>query len=525
MKAILQRPRKGPARHQIDRRYYPIVYVRGYAMTSGERESTFNDAYYGFSANSVERRDVSPENGYFAVDVFEGQLIRFMKQHGYIDAANGGLDLIAEDTAGGVPVNPSRSIFVSRFYDADHFSGRVRSIEDHAGDLKTMVMETIPQELADRGVDTDHYKVILIAHSMGGLVCRTFIQTLLPRDRVDPKDVVHRLVTMGTPHGGIELGAVPDVIEQVATKLFNPFDSGIFRPEKMRDYLSLGTKTASGDELDALVKTLGDPKSPYAFPPQRCLCVIGSDHQSYNAVRAATGNHSDGLVKQDRAFITGSYTARVHRAHSGPRGIVNSYESFENIRRFLFGDVKVRLELADIDVHTDESDDVEIFEDFEVAISIRGTGVYLHQRKQDPCENAMRFPRDRMPPALELHTGFLSSKLSKDNLLHLLLKLAVREHRTRKGLLWDREYPDRPIYSESIEVRIGDFDPKRPGPEVQYRWFSDTTSAASWTDCNPDAAGRIRIALRPSDAFSAVLAVTPSGWPDGETQDEAPTPV
>ena len=64
--------------HKISPPFYPIVYVRGYAMTEGERDDVFHDAYYGFSATSVEKRDAAPPK-YFEVDIFEGQFIRLMK--------------------------------------------------------------------------------------------------------------------------------------------------------------------------------------------------------------------------------------------------------------------------------------------------------------------------------------------------------------------------------------------------------------------------------------------------------------
>ena len=78
---------------QISNPYYPIIYVRGYAMTSDEREETFNDAYYGFSASSVEKRQATKEEGYEVANIFEGQIIRFMKikDYGYADAVNYGL--------------------------------------------------------------------------------------------------------------------------------------------------------------------------------------------------------------------------------------------------------------------------------------------------------------------------------------------------------------------------------------------------------------------------------------------------
>ena len=33
--------------------YFPVVYIRGYAMTEEEVEDTFNKPYYGFNLGSV----------------------------------------------------------------------------------------------------------------------------------------------------------------------------------------------------------------------------------------------------------------------------------------------------------------------------------------------------------------------------------------------------------------------------------------------------------------------------------------
>jgi hypothetical protein len=210
-------------------------------MRAAEREETFNDTYYGFSATSVEKRQAPPPQ-YFEADVFEGQLIRLMKikDYGYADSVNRGLEVFHS--------NPSRSVWISRFYDQDVFRDTGRSIEHHAEDLYTLVCETIPERLRTAGVDLGEndrdYRVILIAHSMGGLVCRTLIQNLMPsatcqfgkkheHDK-DPKDWIYRLVTMGTPHKGIDLGRIPDVIENFLTSRLNPFDANIFQEDRMR---------------------------------------------------------------------------------------------------------------------------------------------------------------------------------------------------------------------------------------------------------------------------------------------------
>jgi hypothetical protein len=516
-------------RFKIEKPYYPIVYVRGYAMRAAEREETFNDTYYGFSATSVEKRQAPPPQ-YFEADVFEGQLIRLMKikEYGYADSVNRGLELFHS--------NPSRSVWIARFYDQDVFRDTVRSIEDHAEDLYTLVCETIPERLRAAGVDlgknNEDYRVILIAHSMGGLVCRTLIQNLLPATKCpfpleerkhehdkhphdrDPKQWIYRLVTMGTPHKGIDLGRIPDLIENFVTSRLNPFDANIFAEERMREYLKL-EKT---DE----VHSLGDPAAERAFPVKRCLCIIGSDYRSYGVTKDLTGSFSDGLVKQDHAYIVAgpnpgknvdypndrrSFWANVHRAHSGNRGIVNSYESYENIQRFLFGDTRAEISLDDVDITTSPPREKDsYFYDFEFVFSIRKSGAYLHRRQQDPCENAIRYERGKIPSRLLLHTAFINSRLRDEGetFSHFGGKVRVIEHRVRDGFLWDHEYPERPIYNESIEVRVGD-------GQVFFHWLSE---GDEWHEIQRSATGEYRIPLRAAGALAGVLTIKPGLWPD-----------
>jgi hypothetical protein len=507
---------------KIEKPYYPIVYVRGYAMRAAEREETFNDTYYGFSATSVEKRQAPPPE-YFEADVFEGQLIRLMKmrEYGYADSVNRGLEVFHS--------NPSRSIWIARFYDQDVFRDTVRTIEQHAEDLYTLVCDTIPERLraanVDLGEKNQDYRVILIAHSMGGLVCRTLIQNLLPSKTCpfnnkhgnhdkDPREWIYRLVTMGTPHKGIDLGRIPDVVENFVTSRLNPFDANIFQEKRMREYLKL-------DETDE-VHSLGNPAAARAFPVKRCLCIIGSDFRSYGVTKELTGSFSDGLVKQDHAYVVAgpkplkdadypadrrAFWANVHRAHSGHRGIVNSYESFENVQRFLFGDTRAEISLDDISFGTPPPTGKDKhFYDFEFLFSIRKSGAYLHRREQDPCENALRFERKDMPPRLLLHTAFLNSRLRDENdtYSHFGGKIRVVEHRVRDGFLWDHEYPERPIYNESIEVRVGD-------GKMFHRWLSE---GDDWHEVTREATGDYRIPLRSAGALAGMLTITPGPWPD-----------
>lgn len=497
-----------------ERGLYPIVYVRGFAATAGEREDTFYDTYYGYAASSVEKRNAPPPQ-FLEPIVFEGQLIRFLKEYGYVDAANGGLQLAISNATGNMH-NPTQSLWISRFYDRDVMSEKVRPIEEHAEELRKLVCETIPAQLrnldgvkVDLGRQDEHYKVILVAHSMGGLVARCLLQNILP----DAKRWIHRLVTIGSPHGGIELSAVPDILEELVAAKGNAFGSAIFKEERMRQYLKL-PETVPVNSLNG------------AFPEGRCLCVIGSDHDSYNVTKKFTGNHSDGLVKQDRAYIKGAYWANVHRAHSGRRGIVNSFETYENVRRFLFGDTRLKIWLEDLQLNTAEPPkNIKEFYDIEFSLSVRGTGVFLHQRRQNPCENAQRFEREKFPLAsVHLHTGFMDTRLRQlgDPFSHFLLAFRVAQHRVKDGFLFDTQYPERTIYSESMEARVNLVAKGTRGQTVvQYRWLSDATSLEdprSWQKA-PRTDGIFRFPLREADTLKGVLCIKPGKWPD-ETTDK-----
>lgn len=533
---------------KFDPPYYPIVYVRGYAMRRADIEETFYDSYYGFAASAVYKKQTQAENGYLAPDLFEGQLIRFMKsrfassedkKYGYADAVNSRPSDFDES-------NPSRSIWISRFYDVDFIQDKVRSIEKHAWELTDLIVNKIPQQLLTLGMDKDSlindYKVILITHSMGGLVCRTVLQNtlpnfeedgtlksaVLPTDKIkDPANIIHRLVTIGSPHKGIDMGNIPDVIEEAIVTTLNPYDSNIFKPRRMREYLKLSDlhspemKAPSREEDYKFdLHSLGNS----TYPIKNCLCIIGSDYGSYSAVKHATGSFSDGLVKQDRAYIVSgpkpengapyseantAYYANVHRAHSGIKGIVNSYETFENIQRFLFGDLGVRIALRDITIATPKLPDYEYFYDFEFALTIRGTGVYLHQRKQDPCENAVRVKREDIPTMkdLHLHTGFMNSKLKQpgEDGSHFIMKFSVLEYRTKPGWLWDTQYPSRTIYSESLEIKVMEDKGTDYGYAAAYSWQSDTET---WQEFQSDGQGNFTIPLSVNSVLEEKASVT-----------------
>src|SRR5262249_28291481 len=98
-----------------------------------------------------------------------------------------------------------QTIWIHRFYDtaADTFGEKAVDfdIEQAARDLYELVELVLEKAGAQQ--------VNLVAHSMGGLVCRSMLQKWSYDSLGDFKptrhghDMVDKLVTYGTPHGGI----------------------------------------------------------------------------------------------------------------------------------------------------------------------------------------------------------------------------------------------------------------------------------------------------------------------------------
>jgi hypothetical protein len=211
----------------------------------------------------------------------------------------------------------------------------------------------------------------------------------------------------------------------------------------------------------------------------------------------------------------------VHRAHSGKKGIVNSFETYENIRRFLFGDVRVRVWLENVQINTKPPGD-NIDEEYfylEFSLAVRGTGVFLHQTKQNPCENAFRFDRKMLPLKHHLHTGFLDTKLKRkdDDFLRFLMTFKISQHQIERNFFYETAFPERTIYSESMDVSINLKNIDNPDePTVLYRWLSDTVDdddPGSWID--PDFKdGMFKISFRYANTVSGDICIQPTDWND-----------
>ncbi len=350
--------------------YHPIIYVRGYAMTRSEIEATVATPYMGFNLGATKiRQDWS---GKVRRHIFESALIRLMKDYGYCDAYANGTEITGEIS--------SRSVVIYRYYeqaDPDLGSGNVSSIQEAATGLGDLIMAIRDQVCANDPEKQADFKVYLVAHSMGGLVCRCFLQNG-KIGNAKAKAMVDKVFTYATPHNGIELAGVnvPGFLDM--------WDMNNFNRKEMAKYLGLKGQPKRVDTLNN------------KFDPNRFFCLVGTNSKDYDAAkglsRSLVGEMSDGLVRIENATIDGSPRAFVYRSHSGPYGIVNSEEGYQNLSRFLFGDVRVdgvleveKLPLPpSVQKALDAGKDVKASYFFESTVVPRGAATFkLTERKKE----------------------------------------------------------------------------------------------------------------------------------------------
>lgn len=357
--------------------YFPIIYVRGYAMTPSEIAATVATPYMGFNLGSTKVRQAW--DGRVQRHVFESPLVRLMKDYGYRDTYAEGAEIDGE-------LSP-RSIVIHRYYepaDSDLGNGKVPSIVEAATDLRELIRKLRDQVCGTDPARRAAFRVYLVAHSMGGLVCRCFLQN----DTVstpDDRAMVDKAFTYATPHNGIEMAGinVPAII--------GLWDMNNFNRKIMAGYLGLPGTPERVDTLDG------------KFDPQRFFCFVGTNHRDYEVAlglsRKLAGEMSDGLVKIENATVDGAPRAFAYRSHSGVYGVVNSEEGYQNLVRFLFGDLRVdgTLEVdalplpPSVEQARKDGKQVRASYYFEATVAPRGANNFrLTERRQDTFSAILR---------------------------------------------------------------------------------------------------------------------------------------
>jgi hypothetical protein len=383
---------------------HPIIYVRGYAMTQSEIEDTVADPYMGFNIGSSKARQLW--DGSVKKYFFESPLVRLLKRFKYDDVFEEGYDRVSDLSApmtvdGSVPPVPYRSIVIYRYYEPsseDIGSGMRPDMDRFArglGDLILTLRKRIypdgakttitPDERAAGKLPFEKFRVYLVAHSMGGLVCRAFLQN--PKYGSDGAPaLVDKLFTYATPHNGIDIGLLGNVPNWATL-----YGLRTFNRDEIARLLDLAPVDRDGEHVDLITN----------FDSSRVFNLVGTNPGDYKAAAGlasvAVGEASDGLVRIKNSTTrarnkSGGFTesphAFVHRSHSGFFGIVNSEEGYQNLIRFLFGDVRAdgTLEIdqltlpAAVQEQLDKKRKVKASYLFEVAVSVRGKPWQLHRR-------------------------------------------------------------------------------------------------------------------------------------------------
>lgn len=241
--------------------YLPIIYVRGYAATENSVNEVVDLPYYGFNLGSTRIR--SDADGEPAFRIFESPLVRLMKDHNYQDVfarvnENDKVEIFRNADSAGQPIDvKQRSLWIYRYYDPTSTT---------IGNGDRDEIETLAERL---GILVDHVidrtgapQVYLVAHSMGGLICRSLIQRTLG---LKASDKIARLFTYATPHGGIHFRSGLGFLEKVRDAL-GFYDSDTFGPKRMKQYLGF-----PDDWPDDKLHEIGDH-----YPVKRVFSLIGT---------------------------------------------------------------------------------------------------------------------------------------------------------------------------------------------------------------------------------------------------------
>ncbi|HEY4302852.1 MAG TPA: hypothetical protein VGM82_00185 [Gemmatimonadaceae bacterium] len=459
--------------------HWPIIYVRGYAMTQKEIDETAADAFCGFNLGSTQYRAQKERDKPPRQYIFQSPVVRLQSEHGYRDVYEEGRDLLDLDWTGKRKYNGGldrRSIIVYRYYDevsSQFGTSEKPDVERFARGLNELILKikTLTVLCQSNATTDESFRCYLVAHSMGGLVCRAFLQNPAIGDAAARK-CVDKFFTYATPHNGIDVAGVnvPDWLSL--------FDVKTFSRDFMAQYLAISPELRDRhkDRVDVI------PES--AFPSSRIFTMVGTNRGDYEAAlglsRTFVGHGSDGLVRIDNAGLWGvdaegnnsapTAVAYAYRSHSGRFGIVNGEEAYQNLTRFLFGDLRVEmwLDIAGVNVpqeleDADKQGRLDGLYQIEVLVAPRGARWFLSRRIVEEDSVACRTHAEikaamaaKRAESVHLSTVFLADSKKVD--------------------------PERPTlaYSLTLRVRVPDYEvDRRFWPNTHYEGanlFDDTVA-------------------------------------------------
>lgn len=480
-------------------RFWPIIYVRGYAQSDREIDATTADPFCGFNLGSTVMRATARSDQAQKKFIFESPIIRLRTDYDYRDVYDNGVDILDPDWSGALF---TKSIVVYRYYDeaSDLLgSGRRPSMKEFAAGLSRLILRVrdLVCQHAPNAVSQDQFRCYLAAHSMGGLVCRAFLQNL--QDEFgDPaaRKCVAKFFTYATPHNGITLGGV-NVPEWLGIDDINNFNRA-----RMAEYLDLQDEFRATGRVDWVPET--------AFASRNIFCLVGTNRADYESAaglsRTFAGHGSDGLVRIADASVCGLDTAgrstspagsaHVYRSHSGYFGIVNSEESYQNLVRFLFGDVRIDIWL-DIDIdklavpekleQADREERLDALYQIEILAAPRAKRWYLTRRVAEEdsvaCRTHKQLRHDPNARKIYLSSVFLANNFRTTDSWGMAYKVSlgirVPDYEVDKRFWKDQHFEGGYLFQDAVVIELA---PPQPGSDewqVMYDWQSDNVGQAT----------------------------------------------
>lgn len=479
---------------------HPIIYVRGYAGTAAEIDDTTADPFCGFNIGSTVYRATPDRARGPRKFIFESPVVRLAKDYGYRDVYVDGEDILEHESWDkGLP---RQSIIVYRYYDAASRllgTGKVPRIEEFAAGLSGFVAKVRDLVIGhpDYDLAPEQFKCYLVAHSMGGLVCRAFLQNPAC-DPANARPLVDKLFTYASPHNGI------DLVGTNVPSWLGLNDLTNFNRERMAGYLALEELFRRTQRVDWVPED--------RFPSEKIFCLVGTNRADYDAAqglsRTFAGNGSDGLVRIENAVVCGTRegapsvpTAKafVFRSHSGYFGIVNSEEAYQNLTRFLFGDVRVDIWVDIEDVTLPEpvqakaaqGANVDALYQIEVLASPRGKLWYLTRRVAEEdsvaCLRHAEYLESKAkgrPVPLHLSTVFLANRArvvpTRRSLAYsMVLGIRVPDYEIDRRLWVNEHYEGGYLFRDAVVVEL--VPPEQEGQpwHIEYDWQSDNLGKAT----------------------------------------------
>jgi hypothetical protein len=455
--------------------FHPIIYVRGYAMTIKEIDETTADPFCGFNIGSTVYRATPDKKSPPRKFIFESPLVRLGSEFRYRDIYEEGHDLWDEEWSPDKYPLACRSVIIFRYYDeASQLLGigRTPPITDFAVKLGKLIMRVRELVCANpaNNVSPADFRCHLVAHSMGGLVCRALLQN----PDCDPDNAskyVDKFFTYASPHNGIEMGGLN------APSWLSANDVDNFNRKRMADYLNLQDIFEKTDRVDWLPED--------RFPTARAFCMVATNRSDYEvafgASRTFVGHGSDGLVRIENATLRGittngepgRYCARAYayRSHSGYFGIVNSEESYQNLIRFLFGDIRadvwIDFEEIRLPVKVQDAEDqgrsVNALYQIELAASPKGKPWYLTRRTSEEdsvaCLTHAEWKSNPSSRSVYVSSIFLANSArvdpEKPGLSYSLsLGIRVPDYEIERKLWMDQHYEGGYLYRDVLIIEL-----------------------------------------------------------------------